>query len=100
AQAILKLKLEKNMPAKLIPIYHEVVVSRIPIKEMFQSVGVHMINNKSYHDHETLEAIAENANSLDRISGERILVELKKILTGDYVEHLIYLIYDLDVALN
>ncbi|XP_028628830.1 CCA tRNA nucleotidyltransferase 1, mitochondrial isoform X2 [Grammomys surdaster] len=50
------------------------------------------------HDHETLEAIAENAKGLAGISGERIWVELKKILTGDHVNHLIHLIYDLDVA--
>ncbi|OBS69939.1 hypothetical protein A6R68_01519 [Neotoma lepida] len=76
------------------------------MKEMFQSAGVRMINNKgekhgtitARHDHETLEAIAENAKGLAGISGERIWVELKKILTGDHVNHLIHLIYDLDVA--
>lgn len=67
---------------------------------MFWSVAAHLINSKSDHDHETLEAITENADSLDRILGERILVDLKKILTGDHVDHLIYLIYDLDMVLN
>lgn len=50
------------------------------------------------HDPETLEAIAENAKGLAGISGERIWVELKKILTGNHVNHLIHLIYELDVA--
>lgn len=50
------------------------------------------------HDPETLEAIAENAKGLGGISGERIWVELKKILVGNHVNHLVHLIYDLDVA--
>lgn len=50
------------------------------------------------HDPETLEAIAENAKGLAGISGERIWVELKKILVGNHVNHLIHLMYDLDVA--
>lgn len=50
------------------------------------------------HDPETLEAIAENAKGLAGISGERIWVELKKILAGSHVSHLIQLVYDLGVA--
>lgn len=57
-----------------------------------------IVDKPGDHDHETLEAIAENAKGLAGISGERIWVELKKILTGDHVNHLIHLIYDLDVA--
>uniref|UniRef100_A0A8D0H4H4 tRNA nucleotidyl transferase 1 n=1 Tax=Sphenodon punctatus TaxID=8508 RepID=A0A8D0H4H4_SPHPU len=51
-------------------------------------------------DHEpgTLEAIKENAKGLARISGERIWVELKKILTGNHVHHLVRLMYELHVA--
>lgn len=59
-----------------------------------------MINKKGDHDHETLEAIAENATTLDIISGKRILVEWKNIFPHDHEDHLIYLIYDLDVTLN
>ncbi|EHB09879.1 tRNA-nucleotidyltransferase 1, mitochondrial [Heterocephalus glaber] len=57
-----------------------------------------IVDKPGDHDPETLEAIAENAKGLGGISGERIWVELKKILTGDHVNHLIHLIYDLDVA--
>ncbi|XP_013216481.2 CCA tRNA nucleotidyltransferase 1, mitochondrial [Ictidomys tridecemlineatus] len=57
-----------------------------------------IVDKPGDHDPETLEAITENAKGLGGISGERIWVELKKILTGDHVNHLIHLIYDLDVA--
>ncbi|XP_054990748.1 CCA tRNA nucleotidyltransferase 1, mitochondrial [Sorex araneus] len=50
------------------------------------------------HDPETVAAIAENAKGLAGISGERIWVELKKILVGNHVNHLMHLIYDLGVA--
>ncbi|KAB1264438.1 CCA tRNA nucleotidyltransferase 1; mitochondrial [Camelus dromedarius] len=57
-----------------------------------------IVDKPGDHDSETLEAIAENAKGLSGISGERIWVELKKILTGNHVNHLMHLIYDLDVA--
>lgn len=57
-----------------------------------------IVDTPGDHDPETLEAIAENAKGLAGVSGERIWVELKKILTGDHVNHLIHLIYELDVA--
>ncbi|XP_075405991.1 CCA tRNA nucleotidyltransferase 1, mitochondrial [Tenrec ecaudatus] len=50
------------------------------------------------HDPKTLEAIAENGKGLAGISGERIWVELKKILVGNHIKHLVNLMYDLDVA--
>ncbi|XP_077181344.1 CCA tRNA nucleotidyltransferase 1, mitochondrial [Paroedura picta] len=50
------------------------------------------------HDSKTLEAIRENAKGLAGISGERIWMELKKILTGNHVSHLIWLMYELEVA--
>lgn len=57
-----------------------------------------IVDEPGDHDPETLEAIAENAKGLGGISGERIWVELKKILVGNHVNHLVHLIYDLDVA--
>ncbi|KAM8758325.1 CCA tRNA nucleotidyltransferase 1, mitochondrial [Rhynchonycteris naso] len=57
-----------------------------------------IVDKPGDHDPETLEAIAENASGLAGISGERIWVELKKILGGNHVNHLLRLIYDLDVA--
>ncbi|KAJ7316993.1 hypothetical protein JRQ81_003155 [Phrynocephalus forsythii] len=51
------------------------------------------------HESQTLEAIKENAKGLAGISGERIWVELKKILAGNHVNHIIHLMYELDVAL-
>lgn len=50
------------------------------------------------HEPTTLEAIKENAKGLAGISGERIWVELKKILLGNHVNHLVRLLYELDVA--
>ncbi|XP_015266159.1 PREDICTED: CCA tRNA nucleotidyltransferase 1, mitochondrial isoform X1 [Gekko japonicus] len=50
------------------------------------------------HDSKTLEAIRENAKGLAGISGERIWVELKKILIGNHVNHLVWLMYELEVA--
>ncbi|XP_062977690.1 CCA tRNA nucleotidyltransferase 1, mitochondrial [Elgaria multicarinata webbii] len=50
------------------------------------------------HESKTLEAIKENAKGLAGISGERIWVELRKILIGQHVNHLIRLMYELGVA--
>ncbi|XP_063797371.1 CCA tRNA nucleotidyltransferase 1, mitochondrial [Pseudophryne corroboree] len=50
------------------------------------------------HSASTLDAIRENAPGLRGISGERIWVELKKILEGNHVNHLIQLMYELGVA--
>ncbi|XP_045721060.2 LOW QUALITY PROTEIN: CCA tRNA nucleotidyltransferase 1, mitochondrial-like [Mirounga angustirostris] len=57
-----------------------------------------IVDKPGDHDPETLEAIAENAKGLAGISGERIWVELKKILVGNHVNHLIHLLHDLDMA--
>eukprot|EP00069_Balaena_mysticetus_P000097 bmy_00006T0 len=67
-------------------------------KELFQSVDIqHSYDQQQRkkarddhhtpgdHDPETLEAIAENAKGLAGISGERIWVDLKKILTGNHI---------------
>ncbi|XP_051562288.1 CCA tRNA nucleotidyltransferase 1, mitochondrial-like [Myxocyprinus asiaticus] len=50
------------------------------------------------HEPETLDAIRENANGLAGISGERIWVELKKMLVGNHAGHLLELIYKLGLA--
>ncbi|XP_044156956.1 CCA tRNA nucleotidyltransferase 1, mitochondrial [Bufo gargarizans] len=50
------------------------------------------------HSLSTLDAIREHAPGLGGISGERIWVELKKILEGNHVNHMIQLIYQLGVA--
>uniref|UniRef100_A0A672QHP2 tRNA nucleotidyltransferase/poly(A) polymerase RNA and SrmB- binding domain-containing protein n=1 Tax=Sinocyclocheilus grahami TaxID=75366 RepID=A0A672QHP2_SINGR len=50
------------------------------------------------HEPETLEAIRENARGLAGISGERIWVELKKMLVGDHADHLLDLVYELGLA--
>lgn len=57
-----------------------------------------IVDKPGDHDPETLDAIAENAKGLAGISGERIWVELKKILVGNHMNHLMHLIYDLNVA--
>lgn len=50
------------------------------------------------HEPETLTAIRENARGLAAISGERIWVELKKMVVGNHAAHLLELIYNLDLA--
>uniref|UniRef100_A0A1A7WET4 tRNA nucleotidyl transferase, CCA-adding, 1 n=1 Tax=Iconisemion striatum TaxID=60296 RepID=A0A1A7WET4_9TELE len=50
------------------------------------------------HEPETLAAIRENGRGLAAISGERIWMELKKIVAGNHAAHLLELIYDLDLA--
>lgn len=50
------------------------------------------------HDPETLAAIRDNSRGLAAISGERIWVELKKMVVGNHAAHLLELIYNLDLA--
>ncbi|XP_022523443.2 CCA tRNA nucleotidyltransferase 1, mitochondrial isoform X2 [Astyanax mexicanus] len=50
------------------------------------------------HDPDTLEAIRENGRGLAGISGERIWVELKKMLVGNHAAHLLELIHELGLA--
>ncbi|KAL0978639.1 hypothetical protein UPYG_G00173210 [Umbra pygmaea] len=47
------------------------------------------------HDPATLEAIRENASGLAAISGERIWVELKKMVVANHAAHLLELMYKL-----
>lgn len=65
---------------------------------LFRRFYGRIVDKPGDHDAETLEAIAENAKGLAGISGERIWVELKKMLVGNHVNHLVHLIYDLGVA--
>ncbi|XP_043933947.1 CCA tRNA nucleotidyltransferase 1, mitochondrial [Protopterus annectens] len=57
-----------------------------------------IVEEPGEHEAKTLEAIKENARGLAVISGERIWVELKKILVGNHAAHLVNLMYELDVA--
>lgn len=50
------------------------------------------------HEPETLAAIKENGRGLAGISGERIWVELKKMVVGNHAAHLLELIYSLELA--
>lgn len=50
------------------------------------------------HEPETLEAIKEHGRGLAGISGERIWVELKKMVVSNHADHLMELIYSLDLA--
>ncbi|KAF6301827.1 hypothetical protein mRhiFer1_008746 [Rhinolophus ferrumequinum] len=70
---------------------------RHQILRYFRCLG-RIVDKPGDHIPETLEAIAENAKGLTRLSGERIWVELKKTLIGNHVNHLIHLIYDLGEA--
>lgn len=51
-----------------------------------------------HHEPETLVAIRENSRGLAAISGERIWVELKKMVVGNHAAHLLELIYNLGLA--
>ncbi|KAM9409943.1 CCA tRNA nucleotidyltransferase 1, mitochondrial isoform 2-T2 [Pholidichthys leucotaenia] len=50
------------------------------------------------HDPETLAAIKENGRGLAAIAGERIWVELKKLVVGNHAGHLLELMYKLELA--
>lgn len=50
------------------------------------------------HDPETLVAIKENGRGLAAISGERIWVELKKMVVGNHAAHLLELMYNLGLT--
>lgn len=50
------------------------------------------------HNPDTLVAIRDNARGLAAISGERIWVEVKKMLVGNHAAHLLELIYQLKLA--
>lgn len=65
------------------------------IKEMFQSAGVCMRKNKWPQDS---RSNGRKCQKFHGISGERVLVEMKKILSGDH-GYLIYLIDDLNMVL-
>ncbi|XP_067359676.1 CCA tRNA nucleotidyltransferase 1, mitochondrial isoform X2 [Channa argus] len=50
------------------------------------------------HDPDTLAAIRENGRGLAAISGERIWVELKKIVVASHASHLLELMYAMELA--
>ncbi|XP_073324478.1 CCA tRNA nucleotidyltransferase 1, mitochondrial [Pagrus major] len=50
------------------------------------------------HEPETLTAIRENGRGLAAISGERIWVELKKMVAGSHAAHLLELMYSMELA--
>lgn len=50
------------------------------------------------HEPETLTAIKDNGRGLAAISGERIWVELKKMVVGNHAAHLLELMYSLELA--
>ncbi|KAM6947392.1 CCA tRNA nucleotidyltransferase 1, mitochondrial isoform 1-T2 [Lycodopsis pacificus] len=50
------------------------------------------------HEAETLAAIKENGRGLAAISGERIWMELKKMVVGNHAAHLLELMYSLELA--
>ncbi|XP_071453957.1 CCA tRNA nucleotidyltransferase 1, mitochondrial [Hetaerina americana] len=50
------------------------------------------------HEEEILSAIKENLEGLNRISGERIWSELKKILTGNYAAEIMCTMLDIGIS--
>ncbi|KAJ3602233.1 hypothetical protein NHX12_029992 [Muraenolepis orangiensis] len=50
------------------------------------------------HEPETLDAIQDNAAGLAGVSGERIWVELKKMLVGSHADHLLELMHGLGLT--
>ena len=57
-----------------------------------------MVPEPGDHEPETLDAIRDNASGLAGISGERIWVELKKMVVGSHAGHLLELMYDLGLV--
>lgn len=50
------------------------------------------------HEPETLTAIRENGRGLAAVSGERIWVEIKKMVVGNHAAHLLELMYKLELS--
>ena len=50
------------------------------------------------HNSETLKAIKENALGLQKISVERVWMEMRRILVGNHAPHLVELMVELGVA--
>lgn len=64
---------------------------------LFRFYGRIAINPNS-HDEETLNAIKENGQGLKDISGERIWMELKRILEGNFAGELMLAILECDLG--
>jgi len=54
--------------------------------------------NADEHEEQTLTAIRENMKGLQRISGERLWMELKKILAGKFSKEIVLRMLDLGIA--
>ncbi|XP_029457337.1 CCA tRNA nucleotidyltransferase 1, mitochondrial [Rhinatrema bivittatum] len=76
---------------------HRIQEDYLRILRYFRFYG-RISERPSNHDPATLDAIRHNAQGLAGISGERIWMELKKILTGEHTSHLVHLMYQLGVA--
>lgn len=57
-----------------------------------------MSTKNNDHEEQTLAAIRKNVNGLQRISGERIWMETKKILVGNYSKELVLRMLDLGIG--
>lgn len=55
-------------------------------------------DKEDLHQPATLSAIRDNMNGLKQISGERIWVELKKILAGKFADHLTLKMVELGIG--
>lgn len=51
-----------------------------------------------HHDQTTLEIIKENAEGLQNVSGERIWIELKKMLQGNFAGELLQIMLSLNIG--
>lgn len=55
-------------------------------------------DNPDSHDEETLKAIQQNASGLEKISGERIWSELKRIVIGNFAAELMKKMLDVGLS--
>lgn len=75
-------------------LYVQVYIMKILVSRFYGRIA----KEANKHEAGTLRAIRENASGLERISGERIWTELKKILEGNYAGNLMLTIIECGIA--
>lgn len=73
-------------------------MTKLPYLFDFYRFYGRIAENPNNHDEKILECIKNNVSGLQRISGERIWVELKKILSGNFAGDLLKTMLELDIG--
>ncbi|KAJ8977636.1 hypothetical protein NQ317_003614 [Molorchus minor] len=70
----------------------------LTVNSMFFGFYGKIVLEANKHEEETLKAIRENASGLKQVSGERIWIELKKILEGNFAGDLMITVVECGIA--